>query len=350
MALSNVVDVQSTFQLAGITRVGFGTLLFVSEYDAGDEPSSRVLSFASTDEAADNAEINAGTQLAISRFFGGDIRSPLVKVAYKLDTETWAQALNAIVAVDDDWSVLAIDSAVKADIMDVAAWVQSRKKVFIARSADSAVLSAVVNPSTDTDVASTLLAAEYSRTALIYSSYADTDYPEMSWAGPLMSESPGAINWSFQSTAGIPADVFTGAQIAALEAKRVTRIENIQGLSRTFGGGYTSAASMYIDLIRGIDYHDQRMAEDLLILLVQEKKVPGDNRGSAMVENVMRARMKKSAEEGIFIDDDTLQVFVPRFDQRDVTDREARFLTGCTYSAFMQGAINKIQVRGTLRV
>lgn len=344
MALSNVVDVQISLAISGLTRVGFGTMLFISEYTTLTAPSARVLSFASADEANADLEINANTKAAVSRFFGGDLRSPLVKVGYKLDTETWTQALDACQAFDPDFYAFALDTAVAANITAGAVWAQPRPKLYIAKTADALVL----DPNSTTDIGSTLLAAEYDSTGLIYSSVAASDYPDMAWAGGLLPESPGSITWAFKRVPGIAADAFTGAEILALESKRVTRLENIQGISRTLGG-YVSRPGVFIDIRRGLDYHAQRTAEDIFILLTTEKKVPGDDRGSAMVENVIRGRLLQSVAEGIFIDDEFLDVFVPTFAQRDQADREARFLDGCTFQANLQGAVHKVSVRGEVR-
>jgi hypothetical protein len=342
MALRDVVDVQISLAISGLTRVGFGTLLFISEYSSA--PHARVIEFASADEANANSDVNANVKLAVSRFFGGDLRSPRVKVGYKLATETWTEALDACQEFDGDWYAFALDTDDDDDIEDGAAWAQPRPKLYIAKTADADVL----DPTDDSCIASTLLAAEYDSVGLIWSTSATSDYPDMAWAGGLLPETPGSITWAFKRVPGIPADPFTGAEITALESKRVTRLENIQGTSRTIGG-YTSRPGFFIDIRRGLDYHAQRTAEDLFILLTTEKKVPGDDRGSLAVEQVIRRRLLQSVEEGIFINDDFLDVFVPNFNQRDPIDREQRFLQGVTFQANLQGAIHKISVRGTVR-
>ncbi|QDP66997.1 MAG: hypothetical protein Unbinned3138contig1000_39 [Prokaryotic dsDNA virus sp.] len=345
MALKDVVDVQISLAVSGLQRVGFGTMMFVSEYASGSEPGSRVLEFSDADEADANADIDAESKAAVTAYFSGDLRSPRVKVGYKLDSETWAEALGAIVDVDDEWYALAINSADATDITDVATWVQARTKLFLAKTADSDVLDPVDDPETDTDIGSTLLASEFDHTALIYSGSAATEYPEMAWAGGQLPENPGSTTWAFKRVPGVSADVFTGAQITALEAKRVTRIENIQGITRTFGG-YVSRPAVFVDLRRGLDYVAQRMAEDILVLLTSERKVPGDDRGSVMVENVIRARILQSIDEDIIVDDEEWTVNVPLYAERDQTDREARFLDGCTWTANLVGAVHKVAVRG----
>lgn len=342
MALRDVVDVQISLAISGLTRVGFGTMLFISEYETA--PHARVIEFASADEANANNDISSDVKDAVSRFFGGDLRPPRVKVGYKLESESWTEALDACQDFDGDWYAFALDTAAAADIELGAEWAQPRPKLYIAKTADADVL----DPQDDTDIGSVLLAAEYDSIGLIYSGVAASDYPDMAWAGGILPENPGSVTWAFKRVPGIAADPFTGAEISALEAKRVTRLENIQGTSRTLGG-YTSRPGVFIDVRRGLDYHAQRTAEDLFMLLTTEKKVPGDDRGSLMVENVIRGRLLQSVSENIFINDDFLDVFVPNFNQRDPADREARFLDGVTFQANLAGAIHKIAVRGEVR-
>ena len=339
MALKDVVDVQISLAVSGLVRVGFGTMLFISEYAAA--PHARVIEFSSADEAADSVDINAATLLAVQRFFGGDLKSDKIKVGYKLTTESWSEALTACQDFDPAWYAFALDTAAAVDITEGAVWAQPRVKLYIAKTADALVL----DPVDITDIGFTLTAAEYDRTALIYSGVAATDYPDMAWAGGILPENPGSVTWAFKRVPGIAADTFTGSEIAALESKRVTRIENIQGITRTFGG-YVSRPAVFIDIRRGIDYVSQRIAEDIMVLLTSVKKVPGDDRGSVLVENVIRSRLLQSMDEDILIDDDEWTVHVPLFAERDQLDREARFLDGCTFTANLVGAIHKVSVRG----
>jgi hypothetical protein len=68
-----------------------------------------------------------------------------------------------------------------------------------------------------------------------------------------------------------------------------------------------------------------------------------------MVESVIWARLRQSVADGIFIDDDNLTVYVPRFDERDVADRAARLLTGCKFTANLQGAVHEVEIIGEVR-
>lgn len=346
MALQDVVDVQITRATASLTRVGFGTLAFV--YDAATAPASRVVEFGDADEIAAST-LPAAAKAALSAAFSGDINPEEVKAIYRLTSggtpETYVAALNAAQLADEDWYCVTIQSRLPSDILAVAEWVESRDKIFIAATPDADVL----DPLEEDDIASSLLAASYSRTGLIYAGSAATTWPDTAWAGSLLGYDPGSITWAFKRVAGVPGQTFTGSQISALEDKRVTRIETIQGLSRTLGG-FTSDAGAYIDIIRGLDWLKQRMAEDIFAQLVNQVKVPYTNAGIAIIEMAVRARLQDAINRNVLADDENLTVTVPDVSQTDPIDRANRLLRDVKFTARLAGAIHKVIVRGTASV
>lgn len=346
MALKDIVDVQIVRQTAAITQVGFGTLAFV--YDAATAASARVLSFGSPDEVAASTDLTATAKAALTAAFSGDIRPDRVKAIYKLTSgapETYTAALNAAVAVDVDWYCITIQSRVAADITEVATWAESRTKLFIAATAQATVL----DPISTTDIGATLAAASRSRTGLIYAADAATTWPDTAWAGGMLPNDPGTVTWAFKRAPGVAGQIFSGSAITALETKRVTRVETILGLSRTVGG-YTSDAGAFIDIIRGIDWLQQRMAEDLFMRLVNSAKIPYTNAGIAIVEGVVRARLQDAINRNILVDDESLTITVPDVSDTSQTDRAARTLRDVKFTARLAGAIHKIIVRGTVSV
>ena len=350
MALKDIVDVQITRQTASITRAGFGTLAFV--YERNIVPSARVLTFGSADEVADSNDLTETAKAALTAAFTGDMQPSQVKAIYKLsdqpddeDDETYAEALSAAQAVDEDWYCIAIESRIDTDILGVAAWTESRYKVFIAATNDPNVIV----PTNTTDVASVLLAGSYSRTAVIYSATAVGEWPDTAWAGAMLPNDPGSITWAFKAIRGVTGQVFTASQITALEAKRVSRIEIIQGLARSVGG-YTSEPGAFIDIIRGLDWLRQSMAEDIFFLLVNTPKVPYTNAGIAQVEGVIRARLQIAINRNVLVDDENLSVTAPDVADTEAIDRANRVLRDVKFTARLAGALHRVIVRGTVSV
>lgn len=342
MPLNNIVDVQIDRQTASITRVGFGTLLIVLEFSTGSEPTDRVKEFASAQAVADDTEWSSASAIATAAF-SGEFKPQSIKLAYKLDTEDYdAALLGNIRDADDDWYAIAIDSATQADIEAIAAEIEATYKLFLARTADAAVL----DPGDDTDVGSVLLSNRYSRTALIYHSDAATEYPEVTWGGSILPFNPGSVTWAFKALPGIPGETFTAGAISALEAKRVTRYEAVGGLPVTVGG-YTSDSGAFVDVIRGLDWLRQRMAEDLFNRLANVPKVPYTNAGIASIEEIVRNRLQIAVANDVIADDENLSVTVPLVSQVQASDRSERLLPGVEFTARLAGAIHEIVVRGT---
>lgn len=349
MALKDIVDVQIVRQTAALTRVGFGTLAFV--YDTTTIPASRVLSYGSAAEVA-SSSLPAAAKAALTAAFSGDTRPVMAKAIYRLsgqidpeNNENYEEVLSAAEALDSDWYCITIQSRDQANILAVAAWTEARDKIFIAASQDADILS----PSNNDDVGALLAAASYARTALIYSVAAGSQWPDTAWAGPLLALDPGSVTWAFKRVAGVTASHFTGEQVAALEAKRTTRIEIIQGLARTVGG-YTSDAGAFVDVIHGLDWLKQRMAEDIFIRLANSAKIPYTNAGIAVIEGVIRARLQNAIEKNVIADDETLTVTVPDISETDEIDRANRLLRDVYFTARLAGAIHKVIVRGTASV
>lgn len=350
MALRDIVDVQIVRQTAAITRVGFGTLAFV--FEATTAPTLRVLTFGSAQEIANSGDLTANARAALSAAFSGSLAPVQVKAIYKLsgqvdpeNDETYVEALTAAQAIDEDWYCVTIQSRSDADISAVAAWVEARDKIFIAATASADVL----NPALATDIGSSLLAASFSRTGMIYAGTAMTAWPDTTWAGGMLPYDPGSATWAFKAVPGVAGQKFTSGQITALENKRVTRIENIQGLSRTVGG-YTSDPGAYLDIIRGIDWLKQTMAEDIFVALANNPKIPYTNAGISIVEGLIWSRLQAAINRNVIDDDDNLTVFTPDVASIPQIDRANRHLPDVRFTARLAGALHSVVIRGTVSV
>ena len=349
MALKDIVDVQITRQTASIVRVGFGILAFV--YDTTAVAAARVLEFANADEVAGSA-LPTAAKAALSAAFSGDLAPERVKAIYRLtgqvspgDNESYTAALQAAQDIDETWYCVTIQSRQAADILEVADWVEARTKLFIAATADADVL----DPLDDGDIGTALLEDSRSRTALIYAPSAGTTWPDTAWAGPLLPNDPGSITWAFKSISGVAGKAFTGSEITALTNKRVTRLETIQGLTTTIGG-YTAEQGAYIDIIRGVDWLEQSMAEDIFLRLVNLPKIPYTNEGIAIIEAAVRKRLQIAINRNVIVDDENLVVSVPDVADTDPNDRANRILRDVKFRARLAGAIHTVIVRGTVSI
>lgn len=350
MALRDVVDVQILRQTASITRVGFGTLAFI--YDTTTPPSARVLTFGNADEVEDSTDLTATAKAALAAAFTGNLVPTRVKAIYRLtgqadaeDNETYVEALTAANVLDEDWYAVTIQSRLDDDILAVAGWVESRKKIFVAATGSAGVL----DPASTNDIGARLLVGNYSRTALIYAASAGTTWPDTAWAGGQLPNDPGSVTWAFKPVRGTAGQTFTTAQISSLEAKRVSRLETILGLS-TVIGGYTSEPGAFVDIIRGVDWLAQSMAEDIFTALAQSPKIPFTNEGIAIIETVIRSRLQIAVNRNVIADNEKLTVTTPDVSETTASDRANRILRDVFFTAQLAGALHRVIVRGTVSV
>lgn len=341
-AVDDYADIVISFEAQTVTRAGFGTLLFITEDTTFSSGTVKGV-YGSLDEVSnDYADTTEPYKFAQSAFGQGNGFSRL-KIGHKDESaDTWPGIIGDIITeTDSDWYALAIESRDAADIEEVAADIQARSRLFIAASADSAIL----DDQDDTDVASTLLTNSYNRTGLIYHSQAASEYVEGAWFGRQLPEDPGTTNWAYKSLSGIPADSITTAERAALRAKRANYYETVAGNPITYGG-YTSEAGQFLDIIRGVDWLRVRMQEDYIALQTAVDRIPYVGGGEIIESEVVRRRLDIAVDNGVI--EEGYTVTTPTYREQDPTDRSARDYPGITFDATYVGAVNSVGISGVV--
>jgi len=333
------IDVSISREIPVVTRVGFGTLLFVYEGESGDrvkeyaDLDSLSGDFTSTDEAYKATEVY---------FSQAEPRPSRILLGRKGGAETYVEAIQAIRAVNDDWYGVAIESRDAANILPTAAYINAVNKVFLAATADADVPDAGETG----DVASTLLDLNRDRTLLFYHSQAATLYPEVALAGRMLPLDPGSATWAWKTLSGIPSDNLSAPQRSALEAKRATYYTNVAGNNVTFEGA-TSQLGVFLDIIRGSDWLKVRMAEDIVAKLASTNKIPYIG-GEEIFEQLIRSRLDIAVDRGLIAEG--YSVIVPVASEQEASDRAARIYRNITFRAVLTGAVHKAEIRGTVTV
>lgn len=431
--LSQIVDVQIDRQTAGITQVGFGTLMILgqhtrfaerirfyesldgvvadgfltsdNEYKAAAKAfgqdikpdriaigrrtapvaqvntisiSSVVNSFAYTvtingttvtytsDADATGAEIQAGLIAAInanstinpyvtaSAGGGTDVvvTSDLAGHAFSISVGTnlsvaattpnngIIEDIQAVVNASDDWYCLIITSKLKQEILDAASDIETRKKIFIVSTADTDVRDGTAN-----SVLDLLEALGYDRTGYIYSGDA-ANYPEASWAGGTLPLDPGSETWKFKEASGNIADTLTTTQQSNIKNINGNTYETYAGVSMFAEGKMVSGE--YIDVIRFVDWLEQRMKERIFQALINVPKIPFTDAGVAVIESLVRAQLAEGIAVGGLADDPAPTVTVPLVADVSNLDKANRLLPDVKFNATLAGAIHKTQIRGVV--
>lgn len=340
------IDVQITRDIQVISQVGFGTLLFIGETE-GKQPE-KIASYTDIEEVGEVFDITDPEYLAAQVYFSQVLKPERLFIGTKEDGETYAEALNAVLALNDDWYALAIQSRDSSDVLDIAAAIQPLYKIYLAASSDADLL----DPNDNTDVGSALLDLNRDRTALIYHSLADGDgeadnaYPEVAWAGRILPLQPGTATWAWKTLSGIPSDSLSKTVRDTLTSKRVTFYVTVASNNVTFEG-QTSAPGIFLDLVRGSDWLTFRIAEDIVARLTADNKIPYIG-GDAVLEQLIRGRLDEAVERDVIAPDYSL--VVPPASQQSANNRANRIYDDIIFEATATGAVHRARIRGSITV
>lgn len=266
---------------------------------------------------------------------------PNVNVATELTDQL--QAGNA------DWYFLILsrrstEAEQLQDIEEAANFIEalSAPKQFFACSDQASLLTVV-----STDIASILQALSLDRTNVLYSADA-ANYPEAAYVGDGAPHDAGSRTWKFKTLVGITPDTLTDSQIANLGGKNANFFETLSGVN-VITSEAVVAGGEFIDIIRGSDELQVRMAEDIFTALIQSEKIPFTTNGIAVIENIVRGALQISVNNGFLSDDpNAITVTVPDIDAVPSADKAVRFLDGIEFTAVLAGALHKVQIDGKL--
>lgn len=159
--------------------------------------------------------------------------------------------------------------------------------------------------------------------------------------GLQLSKAAGSSNWEGKALAGITPDEFTGAQVTALEAKRVFRYEHVADadVGMTFGGQVGSGK--WIDTIHGADRMGAAIAERIFRAKMTNEKIPYNERGAAIIGSCMETEFEIASKAPYNFIEDDYEVQLPEI---DTDQRATRALTGFVGTANVQGAVNTVGI------
>ncbi len=255
---------------------------------------------------------------------------------------TWTEGLNTLQLQDDAWYGLVITDPTDANIRNVAAWTEAQEKIFGASSTNAGILA-----SGTIDVASVLQAKGYDRTFLMYHATAG-EFPEAAWMAGQLINPPGSATWAFKPLAGVTPDALTATQIAAAKGKNCNLYLSVAGVKITDPG--IMAGGHYIDTTFGLDWLQSSIQADVFALLATTKKIPYTDAGAQQVASVVRTDLNRAITQGVLANDGALVLTVPKVGDQTETDRTNRYFPDITFSANLAGAIQKVQVLGTVSV
>ena len=349
MALKDIVEVNITRQTTSVAVAAFNVPLILSQFatDKTTTAFTRARVYGSVAEMASDGWTSSDAVYKIANAIFSQNPSVNKIVVGRKDSNdaTVDAALNAIANENNDWYGIVVDQALVSSFADVASWVETAKKFAIFWITDVNAY----DPSKSTDLASVLKLANRNRSAVVWHATpaGGADYPDASWMGEGFPYEPGTSTWAYKTLNGVTPDTLLASQETALKNKNCNYYMTVGGVSITQEGKVASGE--YIDIIIGTDWIEARLREAVYSALVNNRKIPYDDTGIAMIEGLVKGVLNEAASKGI-LQADSIAVTVPKYADIPQADKLARKLPDVKFSALYQGAIHSVTINGTISV
>ena len=349
MALKDIVEVNITRQTTSVAVAAFNVPLILSQFATNKTTTAftRARVYGSVAEMASDGWTSSDAVYKIANAIFSQNPSVNKIVVGRKDSNdaTIDASLNAIANENNDWYGIVVDQALVSSFADVASWVETAKKFAIFWITDVNAY----DPSKSTDLASVLKLANRNRSAVVWHATpaGGADYPDAAWMGEGFPYEPGTSTWAYKTLNGVTPDTLLASQETALKAKNCNYYMTVGGVSITQEGKVASGE--YIDIIIGTDWIEARLREAVYSALVNNRKIPYDDTGIAMIEGLVKGVLNEAASKGI-LQADSIAVTVPKYADIPQADKLARKLPDVKFSALYQGAIHSVTINGTISV
>lgn len=262
-----------------------------------------------------------------------------------------ADDLSAILNEDSSWYGLVMTERVKATQLAAAEWVESNDKMFFTASADSDILE----PSTTTDLISTLKNTRYFRTAVLYHTNAATEYPDAAWAGRVFTIQPGAETWALKGLSSITPSKLTATQRQTVFGKGGNAFEFYQTQIALTNPGKV-AAGEWIDVIRFRDWLKDTIQVNMTQMMINRDKVPYTDAGIQLCVASLRGSLQEGQNVGGIAPDEldesgtTVPGFVVTFplSVEIASSIKATRVLNLGFQARLAGAIHAVEIAGSI--
>lgn len=232
---------------------------------------------------------------------------------------------------------------VDQDIKDVAAWTETEKKIYAYNSS----ASGIKDPASEVDIAYFLKAQNYDRVFGFYYKDSDLSYIEPAMAGEALPYDPGSQTWCYKKLVGVASYQLTSSERTAVLAKNANIYTSIAGVNVSEEGKVASGE--YIDIMRGLDWLEARLQENIFSQLVNIRKIPFTDEGITLVAGLVQEVLEEAAGKGILVKE-SIVLTVPKAADVSSADKLNRLLPDINFTATLQGAIHKTKINGIVTI
>lgn len=239
------------------------------------------------------------------------------------------------------YTVASASTVSASDVEDVADWTETEKKLYFYNTVDPNTLDA----GQTSDIGYILKGKNYDRSVGMYYATDPDTFIESGWCGEALPYDPGSQTWAYKTIAGVSAYSITSGQRTAALGKNVNIYTEVAGVSITEEGKVASGE--YIDIMRGTDWLEARLMEDVYAALVNSRKIPFTDSGITLIEGIVKGVLNEAANAGVLVKE-SIVLTVPKASDVSAADKSARLLPDIDFTATYQGAIHKVSIAGTI--
>jgi hypothetical protein len=335
------VTVTITAETPTVTRVGFGLPLLVGvgksvEYTLCNSLTDLVATaFTVDDDIYDQASALVAQNPRPTQFA---VVGWKIGVEVTDDYETLTAALTALVIDSNEWYFLLHTGQTAADIDELSAWANSNNKLYVAATTNT--------------IHATLAGGTANDRTVVICSGTPTQYPDAAWVGKCAPYLPGEITWKFKTLAGISVSGYTPTEAAAVTDDGGNVIVSQGGILHTTPGQCMDGS--WIDEVRGLDFLEARIKEEVFTVLAGSPKVPYTTAGINLVAGAVENALKQAVGTGLIAKDadgnPIYTVTVPVIGDISSVDKGNRLLPDIAFTATLAGAVHTVTVSGILEV
>ncbi len=285
--------------------------------------------------------------LMADKLLAQDLKPPSF-VVHSRDTsvtssDSITESLTTLRQTNDTWYFILIEETDKASLQEAGDFAASNEKLFVGNTPDITALSGRNNI----------------REAYVIDDKAATEFPAAAWVGRVGPTVPGSATWKWKRLNGVTPGDFTTDQLLTIRNDNGQAIVDSRG--RIYMNEGITTGKEFIDIIRGRDFLNSRLLEELILLFTNNDKVGLDNQGIGQIEGVVRGVLNEVSENdyvaGVSDDDDAknsddgvfqFKVSSPAFSQISTTDKSNRNLPNVKFTLVPKGAIHTLTINGTI--
>jgi hypothetical protein len=329
------VDVQITRETKPISEKGFGLpLMLATSKDFNYKVYTDILE-VSPDFAEDTKEYKL-----LSRMFGQNPRPDEIAVygflydAVSDGPTALTATLNELIKTHNDFYYVVSPEQGDEEIKALAEWTNTQDKLY--------------GVTTDNIALAEEIQGMYDNTFIVAHDQPDTYVAE----GLISTCAPrtiGSYTWTFKNVQGVPAVAYDNTMINQIHAANASTYINEAGVLMNSHGVVTSGE--YIDVIQSTHFLKARMAEYAFRLLALKDKVPYTDAGIALVVAEVEKVLDQAFKQGIIADEEGVPMYtitVPKRADIPKNTIAQRILPDVQWTAVIAGAVEKVEIRGTL--